>query len=86
MLCKLNHAVKAVSDVCCTSSNAINVVNNMEGDKIIFVPDRNLGSYVSEKVKDKEVILWNGFCWVHNDVDKDRLDKLIEENKKTKRI
>lgn len=57
--------VKTVSDICCTSANAIKVVNALECDKIIFVPDKNLGNYVS-KHTDKEVILWNGYCGVHN--------------------
>ncbi|WP_073336532.1 quinolinate synthase NadA [Clostridium grantii] len=86
VVCYVNSTaeVKAVSDVCCTSSNAINIVNNLDSNRIIFVPDRNLGSYVSEQVKDKEVILWDGFCCVHDDVDKDILDKLIVSNSKNK--
>lgn len=57
-------AVKAVSDSCCTSSNAVNIVKNIEGDKILFVPDRNLGNFVSRFVK-KEIICWKGFCPTH---------------------
>ncbi|MCX7991854.1 MAG: quinolinate synthase NadA [Proteobacteria bacterium] len=56
--------VKALSDACCTSSNATKVVENIESDKILFVPDRNLGHYVSRFVK-KDFIFWNGFCPTH---------------------
>lgn len=59
--------VKAETDICCTSSNAINVVKSVKNDKIIFCPDRNLGSYV-QKVLNKKLILWNGFCPVHNNI------------------
>ena len=57
-------AVKAETDICCTSSNAINVVKSITNDKIIFCPDRNLGSYV-QKILNKKLILWNGFCPTH---------------------
>ena len=56
--------VKAETDVCCTSSNAINVIKSIKKDKIIFCPDRNLGSYV-QKVLNKKLILWNGYCPTH---------------------
>lgn len=58
-------SVKAVSNVCCTSSNAVQVVKNIDADKIIFTPDQNLGSWVKRFV-DKEMILWDGFCYVHH--------------------
>ncbi|MFO7890053.1 MAG: quinolinate synthase NadA [bacterium] len=57
--------VKAVSDVCCTSSNAVEVVKNIEADKIIFTPDTNLGQWVQRFV-DKKLIIWDGFCYVHS--------------------
>ncbi|MDD5021540.1 MAG: quinolinate synthase NadA [Endomicrobiaceae bacterium] len=56
--------VKAETDICCTSSNAVNVVRSIDNDKIIFCPDRNLGLYV-EKVLNKKLILWQGFCPTH---------------------
>ncbi|MDD3053256.1 MAG: quinolinate synthase NadA [Endomicrobiaceae bacterium] len=57
-------AVKAETDICCTSSNAINVVKSISNDKIIFCPDRNLGSY-TQKLLNKKLILWQGFCPTH---------------------
>jgi quinolinate synthase len=56
--------VKAESDICCTSANAVNVIKHIDNDKIIFVPDRNLGHYVS-RFTDKEMILWQGWCPIH---------------------
>jgi len=67
-----NADVKAVSDVCCTSSNAIEVVRNIEADRVIFVPDRNLASYVGRFV-DKEIIPWDGYCYVHERITKEEV-------------
>ena len=57
-------AVKAESDVCCTSSNAVKVVNSIENEKIIFVPDKNLGRHAARN-SDKNIILWKGWCPTH---------------------
>ncbi len=65
-------AVKALSDVICTSSNAIKIVQSVEADEIIFIPDRNLGSYV-QRFTDKKIILWDGCCPPHNFLMKDDL-------------
>jgi quinolinate synthase len=58
-------SVKALSDVCCTSSNAIQVVRGIPAKKVIFVPDKNLGWWVKKNVPEKEIIVWQGFCYVH---------------------
>ncbi len=59
-------AVKAESDICCTSGNAVNVVKSIPKDQqIIFVPDRNLGAYV-ETQTDRKMILWDGACPIHD--------------------
>ena len=60
-------AVKAESDICCTSSNAVRVVNTIPEDReIIFVPDQNLGKYVMEQTG-RGLILWPGYCPVHHE-------------------
>ncbi len=59
-------AVKAESDICCTSGNAVNVVRSIPKDKdIIFVPDRNLGAYVQTQTG-RKMILWDGACPIHD--------------------
>jgi quinolinate synthase len=60
--------VKALSDICCTSSNAVKVIRSLPHKKIIFVPDENLGSYCAELIPEKEFVLFNGFCPVHEEV------------------
>ena len=57
--------IKALSDVCCTSSNAVSVVKNIPVHQVIFVPDKNLGDWVKKNVPRKELIIWKGFCYVH---------------------
>jgi quinolinate synthase len=66
--------VKAESDICCTSSNAVKVVNSLKENKIIFVPDRNLGLYTQRFTK-KEILPWEGFCSVHDQITPDDVCK-----------
>lgn len=57
--------VKAETDICCTSSNALKVIESVESDEIIWVPDKNLGHYVSQ-FTDKKMIIWQGYCNTHD--------------------
>ncbi len=75
--------VKAVSDICCTSSNAVRVVNSLPNEEIIFVPDRNLGSYVS-RFTDKKMILFNGYCPTHNRIFAEHMDTARREHPNAK--
>ncbi len=78
VVCYVNSSaeVKAESDVCCTSSNALKVVESLENKQVIFVPDKNLGSYIASKVKNKEIILWKGFCITHKRVKVEEVQKI----------
>jgi quinolinate synthetase complex, A subunit len=80
VVCYINSSaeVKAESDICCTSSNAINIVKSIPEKDIIFVPDQNLGSFVAQQVPDKNIILWAGFCPTHHRITKDEVLKVKE--------
>jgi quinolinate synthase len=58
--------IKAMSDICCTSANAVSVIRSLDVDKILFVPDRNLGNWVKKQVPDKEVVVYDGACPTHD--------------------
>ena len=67
VVCYVNSSaeVKAISDYCCTSSNAVDVVNSIDAKKkIIFVPDKNLGQVISERTG-RDMVLWPGYCPTH---------------------
>lgn len=73
--------VKAESDICCTSSNAVRVVESIPADQpIIFVPDRNLARYVKEKTGRDNIIAWDGYCYVHDDMVLEELDRARAEH------
>lgn len=71
VVCYVNSTaeIKAVSDVCVTSSNAVKVVSNIKEKNIFFVPDSNLGSYVAQKVPKKHFVFHDGFCHVHKSIE-----------------
>jgi quinolinate synthase len=67
VICYVNSTaeIKALSDICCTSSNALSIVRRLpEGQGIIFIPDKYLGSYIRQKTG-RDMVLWNGFCPTH---------------------
>ena len=65
-------AVKAGSYICCTSANAVKIVNSVPSDEVLFIPDRNLGQYVARKTK-KKVITYPGYCVTHNRLTADEV-------------
>ena len=68
--------VKALTDVCCTSSNALKVVESIPADQpIIFAPDRNLGSYIQKLTGRENMVIWDGACHVHEEFS---LEKILE--------
>lgn len=58
--------VKAMSDICCTSANAVSVIRSLPSTKILFTPDRNLGNWVKKQVPEKEVVVYDGVCPTHD--------------------
>ena len=58
--------VKAESDICCTSANAVSVVRSLDNDKVLFTPDRNLGRWVADQVTEKEIAIYDGVCPTHD--------------------
>jgi quinolinate synthase len=81
VVCYVNSSavVKAESDYCCTSANAVRVVEAVPNDEILFVPDRNLGHYVSTKTK-KRIILYPGYCITHSRLTLKHVIKAKEEH------
>jgi quinolinate synthase len=71
--------VKTVSDVCCTSANAVKIIEKVPAEKIIFVPDKGLAYHVSKKVEGKKLIPFDGYCPDHYLFTEDMLSKLKEK-------
>jgi len=76
--------LKALSDIVCTSSNAVQIVESLPADqKIIFGPDKNLGAYVAKKTG-RDLVLWNGACMVHEIFSREKITKLKERHPNAK--
>jgi quinolinate synthase len=58
--------VKALSDICCTSANAVSVIRSLSSDQILFTPDRNLGRWVARQVPEKHIVIYDGCCPTHD--------------------
>jgi len=71
---------KALSDICCTSANAVKIVRSLPEERVIFVPDQNLGSYVQHMVPEKEVVLYPGYCHVHMGITIEDVERLKGEH------
>jgi len=71
--------VKALTDICVTSSNALTIVSRLKDKKLIFLPDKNLGGYIKKQLPSVEMDLWPGFCLTHNQLRKETILKMKEE-------
>ena len=71
VVCYINSTaeVKAECDICCTSSNALEIVKSLNSKRVLFIPDANLGKWVESKLDEVEVITYDGNCPVHNNID-----------------
>lgn len=77
--------VKALTDICCTSSNAVQIINSLPKDeKIIFAPDRNLGNYIKGITGRENMLVWNGACHVHEEFSVERIVELKKQYPKAK--
>ena len=87
VVCYVNSSaeVKAESDICCTSANAVEVTESLESEEILFVPDQYLGDYVSTKT-DKKIIPWPGFCSTHAKIQPWHITDLKKEYPQAKVI
>src|SRR5215813_6672782 len=72
--------VKALSDVICTSSNAVKIVKALGEDKIVFAPDRHLGAFVAKQAQRPDLVLWQGTCIVHETFSERRLLELMAKH------
>ncbi len=79
--------IKSISDICCTSSNAIKIVDSIPKDKgVIFAPDKNLGNYIKSTSGRENMVIWDGACHVHEEFDLEKILELKKENPKAKII
>jgi len=80
VVCYVNTSaeVKAESDICCTSSNAVKVLQSLEGNDILFIPDENLGRYAAN-ILERPIKLWPGYCKTHDRLTKDDILKAREK-------
>jgi quinolinate synthase len=78
--------LKTLTDICCTSTNAVHIINSIPEDKpIIFAPDRNLGAYLVKKTG-RDMVLWNGTCMVHEIFSNEKITKLMMRHPEAKLI
>ena len=73
---------KTLADICCTSANGGSVVRSLDSEKIIFVPDQNLGAYIQRLVPEKEMIIWPGLCATHHNIRKEEIQQLKKKHPK----
>lgn len=78
VMCYVNStaAVKAVSDICVTSTNALKIAEHYKGQQMLYVPDQNLGEYLNQQVEGLELDLWPGNCCIHNNIKPAQVEKM----------
>ena len=88
VVCYINSTaeVKAECDICCTSSNALNVIKNLNVPKVLFVPDTYLGKWVQHKLNNVEVITFNGFCPTHLRIRVEDIEQAREKYPQAKKL
>lgn len=82
VVCYVNSsaAVKAESDICCTSTNAVDIVKSLDAKEVLFVPDKGLGEWIQYKVPDKKIHVYDGFCPTHWQITSQEVDKQRIQN------
>ena len=77
VVCYVNSsaAIKAESDICCTSTNAVDIVRSLDSEEVIFVPDKGLGAWVQYKVPEKKIHIYDGFCPTHWQITAEEVDR-----------
>jgi len=71
--------IKAMSDICCTSANAVSVIRSLDTEKILFIPDRNLGNWVKKQVPEKDIVVYDGACPTHDVLRGASVKKVFEK-------
>ncbi|MFH1460703.1 MAG: quinolinate synthase NadA [Candidatus Omnitrophota bacterium] len=86
VVCYVNSsaAVKAESDICSTSSNALEIIASLPDKKIIFIPDKNLGHFIQSQLPQKKIVLWEGFCPTHMRISEEEIIQAKKLHKKAK--
>lgn len=86
VVCYINSTaeVKSECDICCTSSNALKIVESLNAPQVLFVPDANLGKWVESKLNGVEVITYKGHCPIHNNITTDDIINIRKKHPDTK--
>jgi len=81
VVCYVNSSAetKAECDICCTSSNAVNIIKNIDAQEIIFVPDKNLGAWVAQFAPEKKFIYMDGYCPIHHEIPLEEAQAKLQE-------
>ncbi len=81
-VCYINSTaeVKSECDICCTSSNAVEIVDSLNSEKVLFLPDKNLGRWVEKQLGDVEVITYDGCCPIHHNITVEDVVQIRKEN------